>query len=408
MTKDRNATLRLLIVVALVGLALRPFLTGVGPVTAPMRAETGLSLQGLSALTLVPILLMGAGAFFGPAILARLGAKRATVLALVILGFGSGLRLVAHSTFDLLGSAVLLGLGAAGAQAAFPAIIKREFQQGLNLAMGLYASMMMGGGAFGAQAAPLIAAWSGSWRLALGWLAVPALMTALLAALVLPSEKRQPREGRQRLAHWLRLPRVWLLMACFGLINGGYSSSVAWISPTFQELGWSAGASGGLLALLAVGQAVSALLIPALANRSRDHRPWLALCLAMQIIGFAMLILRPEAAPHMVTFMLGAGLGGCFSLMMIVALDHLPGPAEAGTLAALMQGGGFLLAALPPWVLALLHDLTGSFTAGWALHLAAVLVVSVLILALSPADYGKAMQRLDVPACPAGDAAPAE
>src|SRR5690606_11182578 len=82
--------------------------------------------------------------------------------------------------------------------------------------------------------------------------------------------------------------------------------------------------------------------------------------------------------------------------------------AEAETLAALMQGGGFLLAALPPWVLALLHDLTGSFTAGWALHLAAVLVVSVLILPQSPADYGKAMQRLDVPAGPAGDAAPAE
>lgn len=45
---------------------------------------------------------------------------------------------------------------------------------------------------------------------------------------------------------------------------------------------------------------------------------------------------------------LGAGLGGCFALSMIVALDHLPDPAEAGALSALMQSGGFLLAALPP------------------------------------------------------------
>ncbi|RDD72202.1 MFS transporter (plasmid) [Paracoccus versutus] len=383
----------MLAVVALVGLALRPFLTGVGPLAAPISAETGLTMQGLSALTLLPILLMGAGAFLGPAIQARLGAKRAAVLALLVLGLGSGLRLGAHSALDMLGSAVLLGAGAAVVQAVFPTIIKREFPRGINLAMGLYAAMMMGGGAFGAQAAPLIAAWSGSWRLALGWLALPAALTALLVALALPPEARAPQGSRQGLWHWLRLPRVWLLMACFGLINGGYSSSVAWLAPAFQDLGWSAGASGGLLAVLAVGQAVSALATPVLASRGSDRRPWLGICLAMQALGFAMLVLHPEAAPYPIAFLLGAGLGGCFSLMMIVALDHLPDPAQAGALAALMQGGGFLLAAIPPWILALLHDLTGSFTLGWALHLAAVLAVCALALRLSPASYRGALHR---------------
>ncbi len=383
----------MLAVVALVGLALRPFLTGVGPLAAPISAETGLTMQGLSALTLLPILLMGAGAFLGPEIQARLGAKRAAVLALLVLGLGSGLRLWAHSALDMLGSAVLLGAGAAVVQAVFPTIIKREFPRGINLAMGLYAAMMMGGGAFGAQAAPLIAAWSGSWRLALGWLALPAALTALLVALALPPEARAPQGSRQGLWHWLRLPRVWLLMACFGLINGGYSSSVAWLAPAFQDLGWSAGASGGLLAVLAVGQAVSALATPVLASRGSDRRPWLGICLAMQALGFAMLVLHPEAAPYPIAFLLGAGLGGCFSLMMIVALDHLPDPAQAGALAALMQGGGFLLAAIPPWILALLHDLTGSFTLGWALHLAAVLAVCALALRLSPASYRGALHR---------------
>jgi CP family cyanate transporter-like MFS transporter len=49
---------------------------------------------------------------------------------------------------------------------------------------------------------------------------------------------------------------------------------------------------------------------------------------------------------------------------MIVALDHLADPAEAGALSALMQGGGFLITALPPWIVAMLHDLTGSFMVG--------------------------------------------
>lgn len=68
----------------------------------------------------------------------------------------------------------------------------------------------------------------------------------------------------------------------------------------------------------------------------------------MQAIGFAMLASWPEASPMLWSAVLGAGLGGCFALSMIVALDHLPDPAEAGALSALMQSGGFLLAALPP------------------------------------------------------------
>ncbi|WP_231486566.1 hypothetical protein [Paracoccus pantotrophus] len=70
-----------------------------------------------------------------------------------------------------------------------------------------------------------------------------------------------------------------------------------------------------------------------------------------------------------------------------------------------MQGGGFLLAAIPPWILALLHDLTGSFAPGWALHLAAVLAVSALALRLSPASYRRALHR---PGPLRTDAAPAE
>ena len=79
---------------------------------------------------------------------------------------------------------------------------------------------------------------------------------------------------------------------------------------------------------------------------------------------FCRLILRPETAPFLLALLLGAGLGGSFSLTMIVALEHLPDPAEAGALSAMMQGGGFLIAAIPPWIVALLHDMTGGFRAG--------------------------------------------
>ncbi|OJU70253.1 MAG: hypothetical protein BGN93_06435 [Acinetobacter sp. 39-4] len=76
---------------------------------------------------------------------------------------------------------------------------------------------------------------------------------------------------------------------------------------------------------------------------------------------------------------------------MIVVLDHLPDPTHAGQLSALMQGGGFLLAAIAPWWVAVLHDMTGTYAAGWIWHLCMVVIVIVLMIRLNPQHYEKAM-----------------
>ena len=112
--------------------------------------------------------------------------------------------------------------------------------------------------------------------------------------------------------------------------------------------GWSAAASGSLLAALTVCQAAAALLLPVLARKHEDRRPWLWLTLVLQAAGFAALAWRPDAAPIAWAMLLGAGLGGCFALSLIVALDHLPDPLRAGVLSSYVQGGGFLIAAAPP------------------------------------------------------------
>lgn len=389
--RPRRGHALLLATVALVGLTLRPFIAGIGPVATDITAATGLSLEGVALLTLVPMLLMGVFAFAGPALRAQLGERRPMLAALAVLALGSLLRLFNEAGWMLVATAALLGLGAAVVQAMFPGIVKREFPRHVGFVMGLYSAMLMGGGALGAQLSPYVTKASGDWRIGLGWMALPALLALVLAARSLPRDGLGlPAEGIGA-AVLLRRPRTWLLMACFGLVNGGYSTAVAWLAPYYQGLGWSAATSGGLLAAMALSQACAALLLPLLAGRRQDRRPFLWLTLAMQAAGFAALALRPEAAPILSVAILGAGLGGCFALSMIVALDHLPDPAQAGALSALMQGGGFLLAAMPPWIVAVLHDLTGSFLAGWGLHLASVAVVALLYWRVYPGGYAQAM-----------------
>ncbi|TAN04365.1 MAG: MFS transporter [Rhizobiaceae bacterium] len=380
----------LLVAVALVGLNLRPFITGIGPLAADIGAQTGLDLKGISLLTLVPMLLMGIFAFAGPFLQSGIGARGSVVISLFVLVLGSFLRLFATNGWQMVGTAALLGLGVAVIQAVFPGIVKQQFPRHVGIVMGLYSAALMGGGALGAQAAPLIAAAGGNWHLGLAWMAVPAVLALLLAALYLPRDSSAGQRRTSAIA-LLKRPRVWLLMACFGLVNGGYSTVVAWLAPFYREHGWSAAASGGLLAIMALCQALAALVLPMIA-RGKDLRPWLWLTLIMQAAGFAALAFRPEAAPLASAMLLGAGLGGCFALSMIVALDHLPNPAEAGALSALMQGGGFLITALPPWLVAVLHDLTGSFVAGWIMHLACAMLVAVLYWRVDPRGYEQAMK----------------
>ena len=391
-TEDRTASGPLLIaVVVLVGLNLRPFLTAIGPLAPSIRDATGLGLQSMSLFTLMPIMLMGLCAFAGPGLQAAIGARAAITGALAVLCLASGLRLVVSSGAALIGTAALCGLGVAIVQAVFPGVIKANFPSRVAVVTGLYSSMLMGGGALGAQVSPIVADRTGSWRMGLGWIVVPAAIALLVSLIALPRERSAHGEGMDA-KDLLRRPRTWLLIACFGLVNGGYASIVAWLAPYYQALGWTNVASGRLLATMAASQAVAALVLPFLASGRKDRRLWLWATLLMQVVGFAGLALLPQVAPIGWAALVGAGLGGCFALSMVVALDHLDHPAHAGSLSALMQGRGFLIAAVPPWIVAVLRDMTGSFASGWLMHLGCAATVALLSARFAPHGYARAMK----------------
>ncbi|MDF9428621.1 MFS transporter [Cupriavidus gilardii] len=386
-----------------------------------IRASTGLDYRGMAWLTLLPMVLIGVGACLAPAMRSWLGERRAVLLALTLVGIGSLLRLAWPGGTALIATAALCGLGTAAAQAALPAIVKRQFPTRMAMVMGLYSAALMAGGALGAQLTPWIAGLSGSWHAGLAVWALPAWAGWLLAWRTLPRDaavepaipagdvadarakanatdivdaRAKANASRPTAIPVLRLlkrPRTWLLMASFGVMNGGYASLIAWLAAYYQERGWSGPASGGLIAVMSVAQAAAALALPTLAARSPDRRAWLALALALQAIGFAGLAGWPDLAPLAWAIIGGAGLGGCFSLYLVVALDHLPRPEDAAALGALMQGGGFLLAGCAPWLAAVLHDATGSFAAAWWYHLAAVVLVMLATTRFDPRRYLLAM-----------------
>lgn len=349
----------------------------------------------MSWLTLLPLWLMGAGTWLAPAVLRRLGARPAMVLALLLIGLGCALRLAGAQPGVLLATAALCGAGVALAQGMLPGLIKLHSPRRVAPMMGVYSAALMGGGALGAQLSPLALQWGASWQGALAiwaWPVLPALALAWLQLRAVQATAPATGPGEGDSAWLLRRRRTWLLMLLFGLMNGGYGSMIAWLAPHYQALGWSAARSGWLVAVLSLAQIAAALSLPILGAARLDRRLGLWFTLTCQLVGFATLAAWPLAAPVTTAVVLGIGLGGCFALIMLVALDHLHDPMQAGALNALMQGGGFMLAALAPWAVASLHQISGDFATGWWMHVAAVLVVMALVAPLAPRGYAAAIR----------------
>ncbi|MGU7784656.1 cyanate transporter [Burkholderia sp. PU8-34] len=382
-----------LALLVLAGLNLRPFLTAFGPVLDLVRADTGLGFRAAALLTTLPFVLMGVIAGVGVGLARRLGEQRALSAALLLIAAGCTSRLWTAGSAGLIASAAVAGAGVAVVQALVPGLAKRWFVDRLPLAMGLYSAALVGGGAFGAIAGPWLAA-RGGWHLALAVWAVPALVTLVLWRAKAPRDAVRAATAPPPVAAFARIARAWQLALFFGLCNSGYASLVAWLPAFYRSVGMSAQASGNLLAWMAVFQATGALAMPMLAKHSRDRRNVLWLTLALQAAGFAGFAALPAFAPWFWVASAGLGLGGFFSMSLIVTLDHLPDARLAGALAAFVQSIGFLIVAASPWLIGWLRDAGGGFAIAWWMHVALVVAMAALNAVFSPVSYRRSMARI--------------
>ncbi len=390
-----EVSLAALVLLVLLGLNLRPFLTSVGPVLDLVRADIGLDFRAASMLTTLPFMLMGLIAFIGIGVARRFGERRALAGALLLLMLGCASRAVVKDAAQLIIGAGIAGTGVAVIQALIPGVAKRWFPERIAMVMGLYSAALVGGGALGSLASTWLNAYGG-WRLGLSIWALPALAVFLLWLVYAPRTAPIAAGGPApvKTCSFFKNRRAWQLAAYFGLTNSGYSSLVAWLPSFYQQQHMGLQASGNLLAWLAIFQATAAFAMPMLARRSTDRRGALWLTIALQAAGFAGFALAPSAAPWLWVALAGFGLGGFFSLSLIVSLDHLPGAQAAGTLAAFVQGIGFVLASSAPWLIGWLRDSGANFTTGWWLHIGVLAAMAVLTFKFSPASYRHSMQAL--------------
>jgi len=394
----RTSNLAWLAVIVAIGLNLRPLLTSISPLMGVILPATGLSFRGASMLTGLPVVAMGVCAFGASAMSRAIGNGRGVAIGLIAIVAACAGRLFAGNAAALIASAAVAGTGVAVIQALLPGVMKTRFAARLPFAMGLYSASIMAGGGLGASITPGVAS-RVSWQAGLAFWAVPALI-ALAVWLMLMRVDALPRASSSRHAapspSLFRNRRAWTLGIFFGLVNGGYTSLVAWMPAYYQQLGRGVSESGALLAMLTVFQASSALLLPMAASRfghGRDRRPWIALGLVAQLIGFGLLLFAPLAAPIAVVALLGGGLGGVFALTLVLTLDHADDPELAARLVAFVQGVGFVIAALAPVAAGIVRDVSGGFSMSWMMLAASLVAMIALNVVFGPKSYARAMHQ---------------
>ena len=369
--------------VLLLAANLRPPVVGVAPLVDQARDDLGVSSGVAGLLTSLPVLCFGLLAPIAPRLARRWGLERLMVAALLVLTAGIALRLVDALAVILVGS-VLVGTAIAVGNVSLPTLVKRDFPHRTGAMTGAYSMVLTGGGALAAAVTvPLQRVTGLDWRYTLGLWGLLALVT--LAVWVprarhrtVPSSPVGEAAAMRR--GLLRDPLAWQVTLFMGLQSLQFYATSAWIPTIYVDAGRSPAEAGLLLSLAGIVGLVFSATMPSLAMRRPSQSALVTVTCLFYVAGYAGLILAPGTLPALWMVLLGVAQGSNIALGLLLITLRSPDTAHTAELSAMAQGIGYTLAAVGPFGLGALHDLTD----GWTVPLVvmAVLVVPTVIMGI--------------------------
>jgi MFS transporter, CP family, cyanate transporter len=368
---------KILVVVGIVvlGFNLRPAAVSVGPVLDELTAGLGMSPTTAGVLTTLPVLAFASFGALAPSLARALGVHRITLVALcaVVAGLGSRARTDSVAWFLVMSLVALAGM--ATANVLLPSLVKLHFPGRVGLLTSLYTTSM----AIGLTAASVLTVpiadrfGEDGWRSGLFVWALTALVAALPWVMLIRHD-RSPEEA----PHTISLRDVartrlgWAMAAFFGLQSLQAYSIFGWFAQVYRDAGFSASTAGLLLGVITAMSIPLSFWVPATAAKL-DNQTWLIISLvACYPVGYLGLILAPAGGALVWAVFVGTA-AAVFPL--VLTLIGLRARTSAGTaaLSGFAQSVGYLIAAIGPFGVGLLYDLTGA----WTVPLTALLVLAI-------------------------------
>lgn len=380
-----------IVLMILVGLNLRPALSSLAPLLPRIEGEGLLSVLTLSLLTTLPVLCLGVFAPFAPWLARRLGLERSLAWALLVLSLGLALRGLTSAPMLFIGT-LLIGAAIGVLGTLLPALVKRELADSADLMTGVYTMALCLGGAMGAGLSIPLANTLGSWSVSLMSWASLALIALIAWCWImpqpLPDQQVQSSQGHARAL--LRTPLAWHVMLFMGSQSSLAYIVFGWLPTLLVKQGYSDSEAGWLMGASIMTQLFSAIAAPWLARMSKDQRPAIVFLLALTAAGLVMLLLGSSVWRWPGAVLLGLGQGGSFSLALTLIVLRSANAKIAAELSALVQGGGYTLAAMGPLAVGLMIH------ADMDIHSITWLLLCVLAFAAGMALLAGRQRQLDI------------
>ncbi len=384
----RRAALTFLTLSWLAGVNLRTVLLAVPPVLPQIRQDLGLSYTTTSLLTSLPILFMGLAAVPGAFLIARVSARAAVTVGLILLGVGELLRAALPGAVPLFAFTVVLSLGIAVAQPAMTVLVRQWFPKHIGLATSIYSNGLIIGEVIAASLTLPALMWlgTGNWRVSFLFWGVPIVVTLALWLAFAPRARwGATARGAVRWQAGWKTWRGWRMGLLLGSGSLVYFAMNTWI-PNYEKAIGRGAEYPAALNLLNGMQLPASILIVIFARFIAGRRWPFIVSGVLCVLGIFGWLFIPTASLFWVGLL---GFGSSAVFLLGLALPGLLAPeAEVAGYTGLLLTLGYVSAFFGPLIGGGLWDAT----ALPALAFMPVIVASfgqIILGAVLPRPFGE-------------------
>ncbi|HEY0952840.1 MFS transporter [Nocardioides sp.] len=378
-TSERRTAVLVLVGLVLLSFNLRPTAVSVGPVLAEVRDTFSMSGATAGLLTSLPVIAFAVFGALAPAAAHVIGIHRVTLLAILAAIAGLvGRVLTDQETLFLLLSLVALG-GMAMANVLLPSLVKLHFPDHIGRVTAIYTTALSVGLTAALVLTVPISDAFGGWRWGLGaWAVLAVLAAAPWLSLIAHDRHLETAPRSIRYGDVARTPLGVAMALFFGLQSLQAYVIFGWFAQLWRDSGYSATVAG-LLAGVVAGMSIPlSLWLPNVLARSADPRRLMLTVIAAYPVGYIGLMVAPHALAPLWAVIVGVGT---VTFPLILTLIGLRARTPQGTaaLSAFTQSTGYLVAAVGPFLIGVIHDASD----GWNLPLLVLLLLALPLFALA-------------------------
>lgn len=363
------------------GIDLRLTMLAVPPLIPQIHRDLHLDEKGVGALVSLPVLLLATAAVPGSLLIARLGVRGALAAGVGLVAVFGATRGLGTSAPVLFTSTLLMGLGIAVSQPAFPSIVRDWFPRRIAVATAVYSNgILIGETLPTALTSPVgvLPLAHSDWRWALAMWSVFVAVSAVAITLAAPSRGPKPATPARWWPAWRegQTVRIGIVM---GMASAVYFGTNAYI-PDFLD---QTGRHQLISPTLAVFNGAQLLTAPVVAiwDRLLTGRLGFIGSSALMVMAQVGIVVAPGAG--VIAFALVLGFAAALAFIVVLTMPpRLAAPGDVHRMSAGVFTFQYAIAFFLPLVAGAVWDATGRAVLAFVPGIIAALLMGWLALSL--------------------------